>query len=297
MKLFKKQNIFWFGLFVNICFFIFIIAILLKIRQNNQISNFLLPYKYVNTFSSFDFTEASGITFNSQTNTLFIVGDEGYICEITKQGDLIKQKKINNEDFEDITYNGFNNKLYVIVEGQDCILEIDSQSFDITNTLFIEWDIKDKKLKSLGKEGLEGITFVFNENEKFFYIVDQVYKNNKQVSVVFKLSIDFDKSKSIKKITIVERKFLDNIIDISAIHYNQKNNSLYLVSDYNNILLQMTKDLKFKKIYALPGKEQEGITIDDFDFLYIAQDLNKASVIKLKLRNFKKREENYIWNL
>lgn len=50
------------------------------------------------------FNEPSDIVFHAERGTLFVVGDEGDICEIQTAGILVKQKRILNADFEGVTY-------------------------------------------------------------------------------------------------------------------------------------------------------------------------------------------------
>jgi len=41
---------------------------------------------------------AKRLVFYHQRGTLFVVGDEGDICEIQKDGTLVKQKRIKGDD-------------------------------------------------------------------------------------------------------------------------------------------------------------------------------------------------------
>ena len=71
-----------------------------------------------------------------------------------------------------------------------------------------------------------------------------------------------------------------NTLDLAGIFYSQPNNRLYVVSDKENLLLEMDQSGNVFATYGLPGKTQEGITRDHQGFFYIAQDA--GGVLKLR---------------
>ena len=77
------------------------------------------PYQYVGNIDKAGFNEPSGICWHSQRESLFVVGDEGDICEIKTDGTLIMQKRIRPGDFEGITHDPSSGLLYIAVEGTD----------------------------------------------------------------------------------------------------------------------------------------------------------------------------------
>ena len=68
--------------------------------------------------------------------------------------------------------------------------------------------------------------------------------------------------------------------DPSAMYYDAKTGLLNIVSDADNILVEITLDGKLVKEYAFLGDNQEGITRDDEDYLYITQDT--GGILKVK---------------
>ncbi|NIN37066.1 MAG: hypothetical protein GTO60_19020, partial [Gammaproteobacteria bacterium] len=61
-----------------------------------------------------------------------------------------------------------------------------------------------------------------------------------------------------------------------GIHYTPSSRRLLIISDANNLLLDVSLTGQVLETYLLPGKKQEGITIDEDGFLYIAQDTDEA---------------------
>ena len=66
------------------------------------------------------------------------------------------------------------------------------------------------------------------------------------------------------------------VTDLSGIHYVPESDRLLVISDSNNLLLEVSLAGQILKTYPLPGKKQEGITVDGDGFLYIAQDEKEA---------------------
>jgi uncharacterized protein YjiK len=55
---------------------------------------------------------------------------------------------------------------------------------------------------------------------------------------------------------------------------------LNVVSDADNILVEITLEGKIVREYAFLGDTQEGIARDDEGYLYIAQDLGRVLKVK-----------------
>ena len=229
-----------------------------------------------------EFLEPSGICFHPTRKTLFVVSDEGEIMEIEKDGTPVFRKKIPG-DLEGITVNPESGLLYLIKEGDDVILEFDPDKKEIIRTFplnrtyrgdpnFIE--------KGTGRfdNGIESIVFV--EDEKHpeggtFYIGNQwdppcvmhvqvplksTQKRTTEAHILWVLPLDLD--------------------DPAAIFYDSKNALLNVVSDADNILVEITLDGKIVREYAFLGDNQEGIARDDEGYLYIAQD--SGGILKVK---------------
>jgi uncharacterized protein YjiK len=68
--------------------------------------------------------------------------------------------------------------------------------------------------------------------------------------------------------------------DPAGMYYDFETNHLNIVSDADNIFVEITLEGKLIKEYAFLGNDQEGICRDNEGFLYIAQD--SGGIIKVK---------------
>ena len=78
------------------------------------------------------------------------------------------------------------------------------------------------------------------------------------------------------------RYFSLGVGDLSGLHYDSASDHLYVISDRTDTLFEITKTGRILNSFPLPGKNQEGITMDGAGFHYMAQD--SGGIIK------------YIWN-
>jgi len=233
---------------------------LIEVSKNNLSE---LPIENVEIIDLKDPIEPSGLTLDKNNiDILYIVSDNGYLCsynDSTKEGncDLINK----NLDLEGIT--SINNEIYVANEGKDELVNLNN-----SNHFKIPRKIKD--LVILGEkssDGIEALTFLYNKNNKDYFAISNQSDNiggNDSSNIIF-----FSKNSN-NEINI-EKVFLFNIIDISGLFYS--NNNLLFISDTENILVKMNLDSYNTKTYNLPGKDQEGIVLNEFfNILYIAQD-------------------------
>lgn len=245
----------------------------------------LLPIQLVSNMEIKGFNEPSGIVFHKQRKTLFVVGDEGDICEIQPDGTLIKQKRIRSADFEGITYDPSTGLLYIAIEGEEKILEVDPDNFKVLREFTIERTFKGKMVLKPGGNGIEGITFIpdrYHPEGGTFYVANQGFDltDMEDPSAIFEVEVPLRSSFNKNATAKIIRFLFPGIIDISDLCYDESSGHLYAISDMTNTLFEITKDGEIIQTYHLPGKTQEGITVDNEGFLYIAQD--SGGVIKVK---------------
>ncbi len=138
----------------------------------------LFPYEWVGHIDKVKFNEPSGIVFHTARGTLFVVGDNGDMCEIQKDGTLVKQKHIRRADFEGITYDPSTGLLYAAIEGEEKIVEFDPDSFAEMRKFSIGRIFQDQALLKAGEGGIEGITFVPKPGHPHggtFYVANQSF--------------------------------------------------------------------------------------------------------------------------
>ncbi len=209
--------------------------------------------------------EASGVCYSKKSDTLFVVGDEGRVYELSKDGKIVKKAYLGKYNFEGIACDDETSSLYAVVEGKDNIVLIDKRSFRVQSKINIKRTYKGKLIlkKDWKKRGLEGITldnssiYLSNQSKKFLPKEDP--------SVIIK--IDKKKRKKAKIKELID----PHIKDISGLDIH--NSILYMVTDRHNLLILY--DLSKKKILKrikLPKFAVEGIAFDDDGFIYFADD-------------------------
>lgn len=250
--------------------------------QQSISSNIVFPCKWVGNIDKSKFNEPSGICWHSQRKTLFIVGDEGDVCEMKTDGTLIKKKRIRNADFEGITHDPSTGFLYIAVEGAESIIELDPETFKILREFSLPRTFDGKTVMKAGGQGIEAITFVPDPDHPdggTFYVANQSFNlaDKHDISGMFVVELPLRSKTGRPKLL---NQFKPGVIDLSGLYYDQGNRHIFVISDACNIIMEYSLDFKLLREYAFPGDNQEGITADNMGFMYIAQD--SGGIIKLK---------------
>jgi len=251
------------------------------------------PYEWLGTpgfggnIDQQNIAEPSGICFHPLRKTLFVVSDEGEIFEINKDGSPIFRLKIPG-DLEDITVNPQSGLLYIIIEGEDVILEFNPDKREVSRRFPINREYKGnsnflQKQTESYDNGVESLTFVPRENHPeggtFFA------GNQWDPPCIMEILVPLKSSNAQEAEARILRVLPFKMDDPSAMSYDSETGLLNIISDADNILVEITLDGKLIKEYAFLGDNQEGITKDDEGYLYIAQDSGGI----LKIRDIRKR--------
>jgi uncharacterized protein YjiK len=236
------------------------------------------PYEEIDDFSQTKSDEFSGVVFYPQRETLLAVTDNGQIVEIKTDGTFIRRKLVRDKaDFEGITYSPITEMLYVAIEGEEVILEVNLETLEAERDIPIDRTFEGYVLISPEGNGIEGIAFVPATNGAAagsFYLVNQSDElGGPDPSIVFEVEINHAASGPEARIV---RYFSVGVTDLSGIHYDASSGRLLIISDSNEALLVVSLTGDVLESYPLPGKKQEGITIDGNGSLYIAQDAKEA---------------------
>ncbi len=246
------------------------------------LSRIIFPNKWVGDIDKIGFNEPSGIVWHPLRKTLFVVGDEGDICEIATDGTPVKQGHLRDADLEGVTCDPASGLLYVAVEEAEAVLEVDPETFAILREFSIPREFEGRTLLAAGGEGIEGITFVPDDSHPqggLFHVANQTFtlSNEQDISAVFQVELPLRDATTGPRIT---GWFSPGIIDLSALNYDAETDRLLVVSDSTNTLLVYSRDCELLDVYAFPGDNQEGVTMDPDGYIYIAQDT--GGIIKLK---------------
>src|SRR3989344_3880627 len=235
--------------------------------------------------------EGSGISFHEGRGTFFIVTDEGSVAEIDQDGTLLRIKNIGIDNMEGVTTDPLLGNLYAVIEGKDRIIEINPDTFEVLREFTINRKLEGEKLIHGGKEGFEGITFVPNSSHPqggTFYVVNQATADasKKELSAVIELDLPIrlgePTKKGVLKGTIV-RAFATDVVDLSGIHFDDATRHLWVLSDTENLALEVTLDGAYVHRYGVPGDSQEGITSVE-GMIYIVEDQPDGVVVRILQR-------------
>ncbi|MBP7227389.1 MAG: SdiA-regulated domain-containing protein [Aliarcobacter sp.] len=217
----------------------------------------------------------SGVTYSPKTDTLFaITNAPRFVYELSKKGEILRTiELLGFNDTEDITY--IEDDLFAIVDEENKTFYVVRIKENQTSINIFE-SIKQVKLDYNYFEnfGLEGITY--NKSKDEFYLVNERLPK-KVISVEGLMS-----GKTLKI------KTLDNLIknnyylsDLSAIHFDNIKEELFLLSDESKILAMVNQEgdfISFFDIKADPYLSKmihpEGVTTDNDGNIYIVGEPN-----------------------
>ena len=185
------------------------------------------PHKWIGNINQVNFSGPSGIVFHPGRGTLFAVGDGGDICEINTDGSLVKQKRIRNADFEGITCDPSTGILYIAIEGEEKIMEIDPEDLRVLREFAIDRSFRGALVMKAGGQGIEAISFVPDSNHPeggTFFVANQGFDlNNKEdPSAIFELEVPLRSGSAGDTTARVVRWFSLGVIDLSGLHYDAK---------------------------------------------------------------------------
>jgi len=221
--------------------------------------------------------DPSGITYHPGTKTLFAVGDRGYLAEIGLDGAKLRQRRFRHGDFEGITVDPATGLLYLAWEGPENILEVDARSWEVRREWRIAPLFEGRTIFKPGdNHGLESIAFVpapeHPEGGTFFVTNQSTSLKKRPPSALVELLVPLRTQEQPHGTARILRVFELGVVDLAACHFDAARKCLWVVSDDEKMLLQVGLDGKILRRARLPGKNQEGFTLDAAGFAYIAQD-------------------------
>jgi uncharacterized protein YjiK len=227
-------------------------------------------------------TEPSGICFHPSRHTLFVVSDEGKLAEITTDGAPLSNHRIPG-DLEGITVDPHTGLLYIIHEGEDVILEFDADRKEVIRRFPINREFNgdpnflQKQINSYDN-GIEDITFVpdYNHPEGGTFYAGNQWDPPCILELYVPLKSSFEEVSEARILRVLPFR----MDDPAAMYYDAEKEILNVVSDADNILVELTLDGELIREFAFPGDTQEGLARDNNGYLYIVQD--SGGIIKVK---------------
>ncbi|QEN06998.1 hypothetical protein EXM22_02980 [Oceanispirochaeta crateris] len=214
------------------------------------------PYlKELDFFKLDNFREPSGLVYSPNRNTLFVVGDEGHIAEISLEGELLHQSWLGERDLEGIMIFPEQGMLYALDEKTNHLIKIHPDTLEI---------LAYEQILPSGTPPYEGLG---SDGRDTFFLVNQKLKKKSKDAALFMMKVG--------KIN----KIKTGIEDQSALLWTSE--GFYILSDTLDRLYKL--DLKGQILWhcQLPGKNQEGLAVDGDGYFYVAQD--SGGILKLEL--------------
>lgn len=199
--------------------------------------------------------EASGIAYIPGSDTFIIVGDEGDIVEISKEGKLLRSAYFPG-DLEAVSFHRNTHTIYILEERTPEIRAVDYRTFSPGNTLPFLTLFRLSRTDQKDIKGWEGL---FIRSDEVFYISPQISRKKNPFLFIGK--------DNIFEITTIKK----SIKDISDITYDETTKRLYLLSDSEDTLFILDQNENLTS-YRIPGKVQEGITLDSEGFLWMTDE-------------------------
>lgn len=249
----------------------------------------ILTFEHIGNIDQQKFNEPSGITYHPIRGTIFVVGDEGDIAEIGTDGTPIQSRHVTRAevggvkpDFEGVTVHTVTGLVYIAIEGDDSILEIDPEDLSILRQIPIQREFEGEVMLRPGGQGIEGITFVPHASHPdggTFYVANQAFPGTAERSLIVEVEIPAEGTSPACIVRVIEMDAL-GIYDISGLWYDSERDRLFVISDRHNAMMRMIREGTIERTWAIPGRDQEGIAFDPQGFMYIAQD--SGGILKIR---------------
>jgi uncharacterized protein YjiK len=190
--------------------------------------------------------EPSGLAFDAERNSLWIVSDNGILYECSLEGEIIRQAEHIGWDYEAVAI--IEGDLYVSDETPRNFIRFDRNTLEVKNIYNVP--------HSGGRnKGFESITY--NPEKKVIVIVSE-----RDPIVIYELNENFN---------MVNQFHFKGARDVSEATYH--NGYIYLLGDEDRtIFVCNPKDYSVIKKYIIPVLNPEGLTFDNQGNMIVASD-------------------------
>lgn len=223
-------------------------------------------------------SEASAMAYNFDTDTFFVLGDEGdAVVEVDRMGVTLSSMTLTNfDDTEGMTYIG---------NGQFVLTEERLQ--DLFKSTYVSGGTVDRSsLKSvslgptIGNIGIEGVSFEPSTGK--YYAVKE-----KQLQAAYEVDADFDAGTAAVMDLFTPNLGVTDLSDIQVLSIvpslagSMDRDNLLIISQESQKLLEVDRDGNVLSMFDLTGLggDLEGVTIDFDGNIYIVGEAPKLFVL------------------
>ena len=214
--------------------------------------------------------EPSGIVFSPGRDTLFVVGDEGSLVEVSTDG-RVKSRIPTGGNLEDVALHTPSGRLVLLSEKKGELIVVDPATGRKTGKFKLEAEALLGEAGVDKNQGFEGLAFRQEEGRPgggVFYLVHQ----RKPAMLV---TIAFDPlapSGNLGAESLVSRTAVANREDLTAVTYEPSLDRLFVIADSKDRLALLSLSGEEQAEIVLPGVQQEGLSFDAQGNLWIADD-------------------------
>ena len=217
-----------------------------------------------------EFPEPSGIAYHPARASLFIVGDEGDIGEVSLEGKLLRMSHLGG-DLEGITVDPRSGLLYVVREGHEVIFEVRPDNFKLVRRFTIDRSYQgDPNYLRRGGDGIEGLTFVSDEKDPEGGRLWAV--NQYDPPVLIELAISLKSSKEKYQVARIMRAIPVDAAPLSGVTWNSESREFFVTSALWMRVVVLDADGKVERSVRIPAFMPEGMTRVPDGRVVIAQD-------------------------
>lgn len=217
-----------------------------------------------------EFPEPSGVVYHPVRRTLFLVGDEGDVGEVSLDGKMLHQFHLGG-DLESITVDPRNGLLYVGREGHEVVFELSPDTFRILRRFTIDRSWKgDPNFLRRGGDGIEGLTFVPDDRDPeggHLWAVNQY-----DPPVLVELSIPMRSSKEKFLTARIEKAVPVDPAPLSEVSWQSASREFLVVSALWKRIVVLDADGNQERSVHIPGFMPEGVAVLPDGRIVIAQD-------------------------
>jgi uncharacterized protein YjiK len=217
-----------------------------------------------------EFAEPSGIVYHPQRNSLFVVGDEGDIGEVSMDGKLLRQFHFGG-DLEAVTADPKSGLLYVVRESHEVIFEVRPDDFKLLRRFTIDRSFEgDPNFLRRGGDGIEGLTFVPDDKDPEggrFWAVNQF-----DPAVLVELEVALRTSKDKHQTARIRRSVPVDVAPLSEVTWDSRRREFFVASALWRRVVVIDSEGKQGPRVRIPGFMPEGIAMLPGGAIAIAQD-------------------------
>lgn len=195
--------------------------------------------------------EPSGICYDKEENSFFVVSDNGKLYKLNKKFEKVEKASFEGIDFEGVCIS--NNLVVVSDETARKIYVFNKKNLKLLKTITINYNGGRNK-------GVEAITY--NPQKKQFLVITE-----KEPIYIITLNDQFQQISEI---------IYQGASDISDVTFH--NNNYYLLSDEDRKIIQLNESLEEQKSWEIPVVNPEGISFAGDQLIIASDDLQQLFI-------------------